>query len=545
MEVLWVKNLDKIYRFEEKHIGKGQYGTVKKATHIASGEACACKIVQRVNDYIRELDHLIHLQNSGCRNVLRIKRVTFTSKTMCMEFELGTCSLQNFIRNRKNAKGETLKDALDNAIIMTVHILTAIHDMHSANIIHRDMKPGNIILLDSSDTPWIIDLGMSKRVYSDNSLSDSANYELITAPYRAPEMWKKDYRSVLQELNYDDKASVMKEKSRSRKKSTQELLQEIDNTPNSYDAKVDEWSVGCILYELVTGKSVFDGDNEEEIREKIAGHILCKTNYHFDHLCFPRPKVYDIEKQLDEKIASKYNEDPLDFDKETLIMYNGVKIFLRRLLEPEPTDRHSAKDILSIINHLHTKKEEIPKSIDYNDYEKWTDETMLKVIQTMNQTIHTCSYLRIAPKIAHFAIYLFLHVYAISSLKFKSKYCVDTIMYSCFRLIFRYYSISPSAVKEMENATHSSKSTVYKQPKCVIDILRETGGTVWIENPSDYRKQLFPKSNNNKWDNEVEVQIFDAIILLLLADSSPPNVKLVYELLSFRQDEEKEYFHEQ
>ncbi|XP_037424113.1 putative cyclin-dependent kinase F-2 [Triticum dicoccoides] len=101
-------------------------------------------------------------------------------------------------------------------------LLTGAEKMHHRHVVHRDIKPANILVGDGDNGELVklCDLGLAI------SLSDKPPYSQAgTAPYMAPEM----------------------------------ILGKRD-----YDALVDTWSIGCVFAELLTGKTLFACDGEDE-----------------------------------------------------------------------------------------------------------------------------------------------------------------------------------------------------------------------------------------------------------------------------------------
>jgi Serine/threonine protein kinase len=123
-------------------------------------------------------------------------------------------------------RGETLKDRLARerrlptaeAIGIIRKITTGLKFAHAAGVIHRDLKPGNLILLPDGSVK-ILDFGLAK--VRDISRTRS-NARLGTVSYMAPEQIRGE----------------------------------------SVDARADLWAVGVILYELVTGVAPFGGEHE-------------------------------------------------------------------------------------------------------------------------------------------------------------------------------------------------------------------------------------------------------------------------------------------
>lgn len=246
VEVLWVKKLEEIYSFDKK-IGSGQYGKVWTAVDVITKRLVVCKIVDRKADYVRELDHLISLRN--CYGVLPIKKAVFSTLNLCMEFDLGETSLYNYIRKRPSG---SLKDTLCDSMRVAYQLLQSLAEIHANGIVHRDLKSSNIVMLNKK--AWIIDFGMSKRLVDPNG-QDVSFYEIVTSTYRAPELW----RPV---------------KSRKNSDSDSDASDDEDNQPRKYDKTADVWSLGCILFELLTKESPFTGQRESDVRKRIAGHVL-------------------------------------------------------------------------------------------------------------------------------------------------------------------------------------------------------------------------------------------------------------------------------
>lgn len=86
MDIEYCTDFKKYYRFDKKPLGKGEYGVVKRAWKKDKTD-CACKIVKRENDYIREVDHLIYC--NGIQGVLPLERVLINSKKLLMQFPIG------------------------------------------------------------------------------------------------------------------------------------------------------------------------------------------------------------------------------------------------------------------------------------------------------------------------------------------------------------------------------------------------------------------------------------------------------------------------
>ena len=119
----------------------------------------------------------------------------------------------------------------DRALDVFNKISAGLQYAHEQGIIHRDLKPGNI-LFDNLGQPRVSDLGFAKVVSSGASASMSTSGGLIGTPaYMAPEIWRGKLA-----------------------------------TPQT-----DVYSMGCILYEILTGEVLFEGDTSAEL---MTMHLL-------------------------------------------------------------------------------------------------------------------------------------------------------------------------------------------------------------------------------------------------------------------------------
>ena len=139
--------------------------------------------------------------------------------------------------------GGSLKDRLKGGALPEeqVHdvlpqILRGLEVIHGNGIIHRDLKPGNI-LFDQYEIARISDLGFAKALHADSSVSLSMTGGMIGTPaYMAPEIWRGKPAS-----------------------------------PQS-----DIYSLGCIIHEMLTGQTLFEGETPAESMTK---HLVDRPQY--------------------------------------------------------------------------------------------------------------------------------------------------------------------------------------------------------------------------------------------------------------------------
>jgi beta-lactam-binding protein with PASTA domain/predicted Ser/Thr protein kinase len=125
-------------------------------------------------------------------------------------------------------EGETLKDVLvaegrlmpQRALEITAEICAALDFSHRNGIIHRDMKPGNVMMT-GNGTVKVMDFGIARALSSATAAMTQTSAVIGTAQYLSPEQARGE----------------------------------------SVDARSDVYSTGCLLYELLCGHPPFTGDN--------------------------------------------------------------------------------------------------------------------------------------------------------------------------------------------------------------------------------------------------------------------------------------------
>lgn len=194
-------------------LGRGVYGNVYAAR--MGQQECAVKImdVDSKDDEIlvrREVDALKVL--SSHPNVIRILS-SFDMKLsrFCIVMERASIDLYKFLK----AKSPTLNFRYG----ILYQILLGLEHAHEYRIVHRDLKPSNILMFDSGRLA-IGDWGMSRTQSSRPDQSDT------------PERCSLWYRAF--EVFFD----------------------------GLWTSKSDVWSAGCVFYEVLTGKALFQNDSQ-------------------------------------------------------------------------------------------------------------------------------------------------------------------------------------------------------------------------------------------------------------------------------------------
>uniref|UniRef100_A0A671WRK5 non-specific serine/threonine protein kinase n=1 Tax=Sparus aurata TaxID=8175 RepID=A0A671WRK5_SPAAU len=207
-----------------KTIGKGNFAKVKLARHILTGKEVAIKIIdktqlnptslQKLFREVRIMKGLNH-PNIGKAHILC---TTQWGLRLCVCVCARPCEVFDYLVSHGRMKEVEARAKFR-------QIVSAVHYCHTKNIVHRDLKAENL-LLDADANIKIADFGFSNEFTLGNKLDTFCG----SPPYAAPELF--------QGKKYDG-------------------------------PEVDVWSLGVILYTLVSGSLPFDGQNLKELRERV------------------------------------------------------------------------------------------------------------------------------------------------------------------------------------------------------------------------------------------------------------------------------------
>ncbi|EFJ50778.1 hypothetical protein VOLCADRAFT_57999 [Volvox carteri f. nagariensis] len=237
-------------------LGKGSFGVVRAATHIASGAKVAVKTIRKsllaaddVSALRREVEILHHL--SGHPHISQLLGVYEEPSQLHLVLELyqGGDLFDAIIsvgRHSERAAADVLRT-----------VLTAISYCHAMGVAHRDIKPENFMLTAPLHPLLkLIDFGLSVFCTDSQPLTDTVG----TSYYVAPEVLAR-----------------------------------------SYSRSADVWSAGVILHILLTGYAPFDGRNDQEILRSVqAGKLDLTTD----------PIWQSISREATAVLTAMLNRDP-------------------------------------------------------------------------------------------------------------------------------------------------------------------------------------------------------------------------------------------
>lgn len=210
------KRLDARYEIQEL-IGVGGMAIVYRAYDIVDNKTVAIKILK--DEFLGNKEFIRRFKNESKAisvlshpNIVKVYDVSFGTKIQYIVMEyIDGITLKEFISQKKSVDWK-------DAIYFVIQILSALNHAHSKGVIHRDIKPQNIMLLEDG-TIKVTDFGIAR--FSRNETQTMTDRAIGSVHYISPEQAK---------------GSVI-------------------------DEKADIYSVGVMMYEMLTGKLPFEADN--------------------------------------------------------------------------------------------------------------------------------------------------------------------------------------------------------------------------------------------------------------------------------------------
>ncbi|MFC1559400.1 serine/threonine protein kinase, partial [Gemmatimonadota bacterium] len=225
------------YQIQDK-LGEGGMGEVYLADDTRLGRKVALKVLPE--EFASNPERLQRLEREAR------SAAALNNPNICTIYEIDDAGDQTFI-SMEYIEGDSLKESIpvegyptEQAVQISAHIATGVAHAHSKGIIHRDLKSSNV-MIDTDGQTKILDFGLAKPIERDDvqhlTQPEMTMTEVGTAvgtlPYMAPEILRGE----------------------------------------PADKRSDVWSIGVLLYEIVTGRLPFQGTTGYDLSSAIIKDV--------------------------------------------------------------------------------------------------------------------------------------------------------------------------------------------------------------------------------------------------------------------------------
>lgn len=288
---------------------------------------------ENIKQLMEELDN-VDLNNNYKSNV-------FNKFNCIMKFNTKRPSNNNYLNYNLNQLPNELQ-----LLINFYELSVILHYLHGMNLMHRDLKPNNIIF-DDSGTCKLIDFGISKKLSNTETIIETGG----TMIYMAPENFLASY----------NKSNTY-------------------TTRSKVSTKVDVWAYGCLLSQTYSGEKPWIGNNDENQNYEAVFAKLFK-GYKFPIPLSVGKKSKSIEiligKCCENSVEKRISSDMLRYYMMNIIFLNVYDSYKRYLYFKEyninkSNNVSSLKNINNsnnkdVINNTRNEKSIIFSNLDFNN----------------------------------------------------------------------------------------------------------------------------------------------------------------------------------
>jgi eukaryotic-like serine/threonine-protein kinase len=247
-------------------IGRGATGTVHRARQKSTKATVAVKLIHPLSSELAwlrlrtEAEATARLKHPNIVGILEVGKHEGLA-FLAMEFVEGESLAERIERLGANIKERE-------AALLMAKMARAVHHAHQRGVLHRDLKPGNI-LIDEAGEPRLIDFGLAKCIEQDSGMTQTGVF-IGTPAYASPEQAKGDTKSLT--------------------------------------IASDIYSLGAILYAILTGRPPFIGTTSEIIQKAQSsdppppGFLRPGLSVNLETIC-----LKCLEKEPERRYASAEN----------------------------------------------------------------------------------------------------------------------------------------------------------------------------------------------------------------------------------------------
>lgn len=291
----------------QEQLGSGGFGTVYRAIDNI-GRIVAIKVLKPgfsenpdvVNRFQREARAAGSLFHPHIATILDFEEVD-GRVFLVMRFIDGK-PLDTMIKEQGKIPWEDAKKIF-------AQIADALEFAHDKGFIHRDIKPGNIIV-SPSEGAVLTDFGLVKAVTA-SGLS-TTGVMLGTPAYIAPEIWEGKEATTA----------------------------------------TDVYSLACVFFEMLTGKAIFGGESTPEVMKK-----------HFDPIQFPVKWAEDLPLGIEKIMKKAFAKDPAQRFSSAREMYDEINKLCKKKIITDPPKKESISFILKLFLWIEKGKTNLPIAV--------------------------------------------------------------------------------------------------------------------------------------------------------------------------------------
>ncbi|ELA48409.1 serine/threonine protein kinase [Vavraia culicis subsp. floridensis] len=263
---------DEQFEMYEK-IGYGRFGNVYRARYKPTGEVIAVKVIRKGTIHPCYIGNEVRLGSLVSHHgIVKVKFMFHNSTYFFIVMELlEGATLENLINCQRFTENE--------ARVYVYELVKALHFLHSHHIMHRDIKPSNVMVCKTGIK--IVDLGtlslfqkhcnrednqlLASKSASNRAASIYDSYNIQPTDVNSVSILKSLGRGGGRMINCMNIKRVSAERCGTLLYSAPEAL----FLRSQITDKVDVWSLGCLIYRMITGTDPFTGSDSSEVEYSI------------------------------------------------------------------------------------------------------------------------------------------------------------------------------------------------------------------------------------------------------------------------------------
>ncbi len=447
---------------KNKKIGSGTFGNVYSASSDDQNYAIKRNFIESYVSWIgniKELDFLTRLNHCF---IVKLQKVSFGNPFLHCPLSPSRARTKD---NQKDDKVHFILELADNTSaeyiynmkiknfyyikLMICQLFLAIEHIHDRNIVHRDIKPGNILVVLKNDKPNVklCDFGMSRNINNGIPMTP----RVVTSWYRAPEICFKH---------------------------------------QNYGKPSDVWSLGCTAFEFVSLGVPFINIGSSDEDFLIMNEILKKIDYYAEDLAFLKKEENGTPLKLNalsfgtkdlKRFLKLSNEQINEFNSTPGSMDDFIDL-LRRIFLLNPNHRITVTDALNKHPFFSYFKEYIKAVRNISPPVKYV-ERKLNIVNSQKRT----------------------DVFIIAFNLFNNNFSIKSNSWFNYAILFHSLNLFDLFL-EWERDNYSYNGNIKVQFYVCVYIMHK----YFVTNAFLSWKDIFP---SDLYSNEMEAEIFENFLI--------------------------------